>query len=170
MNLWWNKFVLTCGLKSNVDMILAGELQFYQMQEKLTVKNKLRLGRDSNPCHPDTDWAMLQSHTLWVRKTLEKFIFFLEKNLCIFKWDKSNRAMTNAGEVKFWQLQNSPEKRRKRARSLTSVRVTSLPTWEESKNLETILLLLLFFLFLFFNTLGVLKSVRVYLFATFLFG
>ena len=78
--------------------------------------------------------------------------------------------MTNAGEVKFWQLQNSPEKRRKRARSLTSVRVTSLPTWEESKNLETILLLLLFFLFLFFNTLGVLKSVRVYLFATFLFG
>ena len=78
--------------------------------------------------------------------------------------------MTNAGEVKFWQLQNSPEKRRKRARSLTSVRVTSLPTWEESKNLETILLLLLFFLFLFFSTLGVLKSVRVYLFATFLFG
>ena len=78
--------------------------------------------------------------------------------------------MTNAGEVKFWQLQNSPEKRRKRARSLTSVRVTSLPTWEESKNLETILLLLLFFLFLFFNALGVLKSVRVYLFATFLFG
>ena len=49
-------------------MILAGELKFYQLQEKLTVKNKLRLGRDSNPCHPDTNWAMLQtelqSHTL----------------------------------------------------------------------------------------------------------
>ena len=80
--------------------------------------------------------------------------------------------MTNAGELKFWQLQNSPEKKEKKARSLTSVRVTSLPTWEESKNLETILLLLLFiyFFFLYFNTLGVLKSVRVYLFATFLFG
>ena len=78
--------------------------------------------------------------------------------------------MTNAGELKFWQLQNSPEKKEKKARSLTSVRVTSLPTWEESKNLETILLLLLLFLFLYFNTLGVLKSVRVYLFATFLFG
>ena len=72
--------------------------------------------------------------------------------------------MTNAGELKFWQLQNSPEKKEKKARSLTSVRVTSLPTWEESKNLETILLLLLLFLFLFFNTLGVLKGVRVYLF------
>ena len=78
--------------------------------------------------------------------------------------------MTNAGELKFWQLQNSPEKKEKKARSLTSVRVTSLPTWEESKNLETILLLLLLFFFLFFNTLGVLKSVGVYLFATFLFG
>ena len=78
--------------------------------------------------------------------------------------------MTNAGELKFWQLQNSPEKKAKKARSLTSVRVTSLPTWEESKNQETILLLLLLFLFLFFNTLGVLKGVRVYLFATFCFG
>ena len=46
--------------------------------------------------------------------------------------------MTNAGELKFWQLQNSPEKKEKKARSLTSVRVTSLLTWEESKNLETI--------------------------------
>ena len=55
--------------------------------------------------------------------------------------------MTNAGELKFWQLQNSPEKKEKKARSLTSVRVTSLLTWEESKNLETILLLLLFFYF-----------------------
>ena len=78
--------------------------------------------------------------------------------------------MTNAGELTFWQLQNSPEKKEKKAHSLTSVRVTSLPTWEESKNLETILLLLLFFSFLFFNTLGVLKGVRVYLFATFFFG
>ena len=78
--------------------------------------------------------------------------------------------MTNAGELKFWQLQNSPEKKEKKARSLTSVRVTSLPTWEESKNQETILLLLLLFLFLFFNTLGVLKGVRVCLFATFCFG
>ena len=78
--------------------------------------------------------------------------------------------MTNAGKLKFWQLQNSPEKKGEKARSLTSVRVTSLPTWEESKNLETILLLLLLFLFLFFNTLGVLKGVRVYLFATFCFG
>ena len=79
--------------------------------------------------------------------------------------------MTNAGELKFWHLQNSPGKKEKKTRSLIPVRVTSLPTWEESKNLETILLLLLlFFLFLYFNTLGVLKSVRVYLFATFLFG
>ena len=143
-------------------MILAGELQFYQLQEKLTVKNKLRLGRDSNPCHPDTNWAMLQtklqSHTLWVRKILEDSSFFGE-NLCILQWDKSN-------------LQNSPGKKEKKARSLIPVRVTSLPTWEESKNLETILLLLLLllFFFLYFNTLGVLKSVRVYLFATFLFG
>ena len=143
-------------------MILAGELKFYQLQEKLTVKNKLRLGRDSNPCHPDTNWAMLQtklqSHTLWVRKILEDSSFFGE-NLCILQWDKSN-------------LQNSPGKKEKKARSLIPVRVTSLPTWEESKNLETILLLLLllFFFFLYFNTLGVLKSVRVYLFATFLFG
>ena len=131
-------------------MILAGELQFYQLQEKLTVKNKLRLGRDSNPCHPDTNWAMLQtelqSHTLWVRKILEDSSFFGE-NVCILQWDKSNRAMTNAGELKFWQLQNSPEKKEKKARSLTSVRVTSLLTWEESKNLETILVLLLFFYF-----------------------
>ena len=44
-------------------------------------------------------------------------------------WDKSNRAMKNTGELKFWQLQNSPEKKEKKARSLTSVRVTSLPTW-----------------------------------------
>ena len=143
-------------------MILAGELQFYQLQEKLTAKNKLRLRRDSNPCHPDTNWAMLQtklqSHTLWVRKILEDSSFFGE-NLCILQWDKSN-------------LQNSPGKKEKKARSLIPVRVTSLPTWEESKNLETILLLLLllFFFFLYFNTLGVLKSVRVYLFATFLFG
>ena len=155
-------------------MILAGELQFYQLQEKLTVKNKLRLGRDSNPYHPDTNWAMLQtelqSHTLWVRKILEDSSFFGE-NLCILQWDKSNRAMTNAGELKFWHLQNSPGKKEKKTRSLIPVRVTLLPTWEESKNLETILLLLLFFiLFLYFNTLGVLKSVRVYLFATFLFG
>ena len=155
-------------------MILAGELQFYQLQEKLTVKNKLRLGRDSNPCHPDTNWAMLQtelqSHTLWLRKILEDSSFFGE-NLCILQWDKSNRAMTNAGELKFWHLQNSPGKKEKKTRSLIPVRVTLLPTWEESKNLETILLLLLFFiLFLYFNTLGVLKSVRVYLFATFLFG
>ena len=79
--------------------------------------------------------------------------------------------MTNAGELKFWHLQNSPGKKEKKTRSLIPVRVTLLPTWEESKNLETILLLLLFFiLFLYFNTLGVLKSVRVYLFATFLFG
>ena len=78
--------------------------------------------------------------------------------------------MTNAGELKFWHLQKSPGKKEKKARSLIPVRVTSLPTWEESKNLETILLLLLLFLFLYFNTLGVLKSVRVYLFATFLFG
>ena len=142
-------------------MILAGELQFYQLQEKLIAKNKLRLGRDSNPCHPDTNWAMLQtklqSHTLWVRKILEDSSFFGE-NLCILQWDKSN-------------LQNSPGKKEKKARSLIPVRVTSLPTWEESKNLETILLLLLFIIFfLYFNTLGVLKSVRVYLFATFLFG
>ena len=155
-------------------MILAGELKFYQLQEKLTVKNKLRLGRDSNPYHPDTNWAMLQtelqSHTLWVRKILEDSSFFGE-NLCILQWDKSNRAMTNAGELKFWHLQNSPGKKEKKTRSLIPVRVTLLPTWEESKNLETILLLLLFFiLFLYFNTLGVLKSVRVYLFATFLFG
>ena len=64
-------------------MILAGELKFYQLQEKLTVKNKLRLGRDSNPYHPDTNWAMLQtelqSHTLWLRKILEDSSFFLEK-------------------------------------------------------------------------------------------
>ena len=66
--------------------------------------------------------------------------------------------MTNAGELKFWQLQNSPEKKEKKARSLTSVRVTSLPTWEESKNLETILLLLLFFYF-HISILGVLKKV-----------
>ena len=79
--------------------------------------------------------------------------------------------MTNAGELKFWHLKNSPGKKEKKTRSLIPVRVSSLPTWEESKNLETILLLLLlFFLFLNFNTLGVLKSVRVYLFATFLFG
>ena len=79
--------------------------------------------------------------------------------------------MTNAGELKFWHLQNSPGKKEKKTRSLIPVGVTLLPTWEESKNLETILLLLLFFiLFLYFNTLGVLKSVRVYLFATFLFG
>ena len=134
-------------------MILAGELQFYQLQEKLTVKNKLRLGRDSNPCHPDTNWAMLQtelqSHTLWVRKILEDSSFFGE-NLCILQWDKSNRAMTNAGELKFWHLQNSPGKKEKKARSLIPVRVTSLPTWEESKNLETILLLLLLLFFFFF--------------------
>ena len=30
-------------------MILAGELQFYQLHEKLTVKNKLRLGREPMP-------------------------------------------------------------------------------------------------------------------------
>ena len=78
--------------------------------------------------------------------------------------------MTNAGELTFWQLQNSREKKEKKAHSLTSVRVTSLPTWEESENLETILLLLLFFSFLFFNTLRLLKGVRVYLFATFFFG
>ena len=120
-------------------MILAGELKFYQLQEKLTVKNKLRLGRDSNPYHPDTNWAMLQtelqSHTLWVRKILEDSSFFGE-NLCILQWDKSN-------------LQNSPGKKEKKARSLIPVRVTSLPTWEESKNLETILLLLLLLLFFF---------------------
>ena len=61
-------------------MILAGELQFYQLQEKLTVKNKLRLGRDSNPCHPDTNWAMLQtelqSHT---RTILENSSFSWRK-------------------------------------------------------------------------------------------
>ena len=63
--------------------------------------------------------------------------------------------MTNAGELKFWHLQNSPGKKEKKTRSLIPVRVTSLPTWEESKNLETILLLLLliyiFFIFQHFR-------------------
>ena len=72
--------------------------------------------------------------------------------------------MTNAGELKFWQLQNSPEKRGKRLvlwprKSYLALNVGGV---EESGNN--------FALFLFFNTLGVLKSVRVYLFATFLFG
>ena len=31
---------------------------------------------------------------------------FFGENLCILQWDKSNRAMTNAGELKFWQLQS----------------------------------------------------------------
>ena len=51
--------------------------------EKLTTKNKLRLGRDSNPCHPDTNWAMLQtelqSHTLCLRKILEDSSFSWRK-------------------------------------------------------------------------------------------
>ena len=47
--------------------------------------------------------------------------------------------MANASELQFWKLQDRLEKRRKKARSLTSVKVTSLPIWEEKKNLGTIL-------------------------------
>ena len=73
--------------------------------------------------------------------------------------------MTNAGELKFWQLQNSPEKKGEKGSFFDLSKSYLAPNVggvEESGNN--------FALFLFFNTLGVLKSVRVYLFATFLFG
>ena len=60
--------------------------------------------------------------------------------------------MTNAGELKFSQLQNSPEKKGEKGSFFNLSKSYLAPKWEESKNLETILLLLLFFYF-YFSTL-----------------
>ena len=78
--------------------------------------------------------------------------------------------MTNAGELKFWQLQNSPEKKGEKGSFFDLSKSYLAPNVggvEESGNNFAFIII---FLFLFFNTSGVLKSVRVYLFATFLFG
>ena len=62
-------------------MILAGELQFYQLHEKLTVKNKLRLGREPMPPRyylgDATNWAS-KPHVM-SEENFGRFIFFLEK-------------------------------------------------------------------------------------------
>ena len=71
--------------------------------------------------------------------------------------------MTNAGELKFWQLQSGKKGEKGSFFDLSkSYLAPNVGGVEESGNN--------FALFLFFNTLGVLKSVRVYLFATFLVG
>ena len=77
--------------------------------------------------------------------------------------------MTNAGELKFWQLQSGKKGEKGSFFDLSkSYLAPNVGGVEESGN--NFAFIIIFFLFLFFNTLGVLKSVRVYLFATFLFG
>ena len=72
--------------------------------------------------------------------------------------------MTNAGELKFWQLQNSAEKKGEKGSFFDLSKSYLAPNVggvEESGNNFAFIII---FLFLFFNTLGVLKGVRVYLF------
>ena len=73
---------------------------------------------------------------------------FLGENLCFLQWDKSNRAMTNAGELKFFSNYRTVRKKKgEKGSFLDLLGVASLPTCEELKNLE-ISLFLLFFLIL----------------------
>ena len=55
-SIWINKFLLTCGLKSNKDMILAGKLQFYQLQKSwLKQKIQAQTRLKSRPLHFKTN-------------------------------------------------------------------------------------------------------------------
>ena len=76
--------------------------------------------------------------------------------------------MTNAGELKFWQLQSGKKGEKGSFFDLSkSYLAPNVGGVEESGNN---LAFIIIFLFLFSNTLGVLKGVRVYLYATFFFG
>ena len=70
--------------------------------------------------------------------------------------------MTNAGELKFWQLQSGKKGEKGSFFDLSkSYLAPNVGGVEESGNNFAFIII---FLFLFFNTLGVLKGVRVYLF------
>ena len=57
---------------------------------------------------------------------------FLGENLCFLQWDKSNRAMTNAGELKFFSNYRTVRKKKgEKGSFLDLLGVTSLPTWDE---------------------------------------
>ena len=76
--------------------------------------------------------------------------------------------MTNAGELKFWQLQSGKKGEKSSFFDLSkSYLASNVRGVKESEN--NFAFIIIFFIFIF-NTSGVLKSVRVYLFATFLFG
>ena len=76
--------------------------------------------------------------------------------------------MTNAGELKFWQLQYGKKGEKGSFFDLSkSYLASNVGGVKESGN--NFAFIIIFFIFIF-NTSGVLKSVRVYLFATFLFG
>ena len=75
--------------------------------------------------------------------------------------------MTNAGELKFWQLQSGKKGEKGSFFDLSkSYLASNLGGVKESGN-NFAFIIIIFFIF---NTSGVLKSVRVYLFATYLFS
>ena len=95
---------------------------------------------------------------------------FLGENLCFLQWDKSNRAMTNAGELKFFSNYRTVRKKKEKKARTWPFRGYLAPNvgWVE-KSRNNFAFIFLFFI-LFFQHLGVLKIVWVYLFATFFFG
>ena len=90
--------------------------------------------------------------------------------LCFLQWDKSNRAMTNAGELKFFSNYRTVRKKRRKRLVPWPFRGYLAPNvgWVEESR-DNFAFIFLFFI-LFFQHLGVLKIVWVYLFATFFFG
>ena len=99
-------------------MILAGDLQFYQLEKSWLKKIQLWMGLQ--PMHPRYS---LGAATNWARKphagseeNFRGFTFFVEENLCSMQWDNSNRATTDPGELKFNNYRIGRKNNRKKKR------------------------------------------------------